>query len=139
MQEFSFNKPVILSLSKNPAGFNQAIATVNTDDRKKDVIIAINDLANDGRDVSWLWDVDFHKIENEKLKRLITTGIRVYDISLRFKYADIEVDMMTDSMKAAVTSALADDSEVVYILVNYTALYPTEAVLKSLEGGKRDE
>ena len=100
MQEFSFNKPVILSLSKNPAGFNQAIATVNTDDRKKDVIIAINDLANDGRDVSWLWDVDFHKIENEKLKRLITTGIRVYDISLRFKYADIEVDMMTDSMKA---------------------------------------
>lgn len=47
--------------------------------------------------------------------------------------------MMTDSMKAAVTSALADDSEVVYILVNYTALYPTEAVLKSLEGGKRDE
>ncbi len=139
MQEFSFNKPVILSLSKNPAGFNQAIATVNTDDRKKDVIIAINDLANDGRDVSWLWDVDFHKIENEKLNRLITTGIRVYDISLRFKYADIEVDMMTDSMKAAVTSALADDSEVVYILVNYTALYPTEAVLKSLEGGKRDE
>ena len=62
MQEYKFNKPVILSLSKNPAGFNQAIATVNTDKRKKDVIIAINDKANDGRDVSWLWDVDFDKI-----------------------------------------------------------------------------
>ncbi len=139
MQEFSFNKPVILSLSKNPAGFNQAIATVNSDERKKDVIIAINDLANDGRDVSWLWDVDFHKIKNDKLNRLMTTGIRVYDITLRFKYADIKVDMMTDSMKEAVLKALSDESEVVYVLVNYTALYPTEAVLKSLEGEKSYE
>lgn len=133
MQEFNFNKPVILSLSKNPAGFNQAISTVNTDERKKDVIIAINDLANDGRDVSWLWDVDFHKIKDENLNTLTTTGIRVYDISLRFKYAGIDVDMMTDSMKDAVVKALATDSEVVYVLVNYTALYPTEGVLKELE------
>ncbi len=135
MQEFSFNKPVILSLSKNPAGFNQAISTVNTDDRKKDVIIAINDLVNDGKDVSWLWDVDFHKIKDENLNTLSTTGIRVYDISLRFKYAGIDVDMMTDSMKAAVEAALKTDSEVVYILVNYTALYPTEGVLNELMKG----
>lgn len=136
MQEFMFNKPVILSLSKNPAGFNQAIATVNSDDRKKDVIIAINDLANDGRDVSWLWDVDFHKIKDDNLNMLATTGIRVYDISLRFKYAGINVDLMTDSMKKAVLAALDTDSEVVYILVNYTALYPAEAVLNELKGGK---
>ncbi|MBR0365173.1 MAG: DUF1727 domain-containing protein, partial [Clostridia bacterium] len=132
MQEFDLGKPVILSLSKNPAGFNQAISTVNTDSRKKDVIIAINDLANDGRDVSWLWDVDFHKIKDENLVTLTTTGIRVYDISLRFKYAGIDVDMMTESMKDAVRAALATDSEVVYVLVNYTALYPTETVLNEL-------
>lgn len=140
MQEFNIcGKPVILSLSKNPAGFNQAISTVNTDERKKDVIIAINDLANDGRDVSWLWDVDFHKIKDEHLNTLATTGIRVYDISLRFKYAGIDVDFMTNNMKYAVSKAVKTDSEVVYILVNYTALYPTEAVLKELEGGMRDE
>lgn len=138
MQEFMFNKPVVLSLSKNPAGFNQAIATVNSDERKKDVIIAINDLANDGRDVSWLWDVDFHKIKNENLNMLATTGIRVYDISLRFKYAGIDVDLMTDSMKKAVLAALDTDSEVVYVLVNYTALYPAEMVLRELEGGRGD-
>ncbi|MDD6484581.1 MAG: MurT ligase domain-containing protein [Clostridiales bacterium] len=132
MQEFAFKKPVILSLSKNPAGFNQAIATVNTDDRKKDVIIAINDLANDGRDVSWLWDVDFDKIYNENLNTLTTTGIRMWDISLRFKYSDVKVDYMEASMKKAVKTALESDSEVVYVLVNYTALYPTEAVLNEL-------
>lgn len=132
MQEFAFRKPVILSLSKNPAGFNQAIATVNTDTRKKDVIIAINDLVNDGRDVSWLWDVDFDKIYDENLGTLTTTGLRVWDISLRFKYAGIKVDHMTGDMADAVKKALATDSEVVYVLVNYTALYPTETVLNEL-------
>lgn len=135
MQEYKFSKPVILSLSKNPAGFNQAISTVNTDKRKKDVIIAINDKVNDGRDVSWLWDVDFEKIADENLNTLATTGIRLYDISLRFKYSDIKVDLITEDMSEAVQKALETDSEVVYVLVNYTALYPTEAVLKKL-GGK---
>ena len=135
MQEYTFNKPVILSLSKNPAGFNQAIATVNTDKRKKDVIIAINDKANDGRDVSWLWDVDFDKIADENLNTLTTTGIRVYDISLRFKYAGVPVEHITHDMAEAVSRCLKTDSEVVYVLVNYTALYSTEAVLKKL-GGK---
>ena len=132
MQEFAFRKPVILSLSKNPAGFNQAISTVNTDKRKKDVIIAINDKVNDGRDVSWIWDVDFEKIHDENLNLLMTTGIRLYDISLRFKYEDIKVDLMTQSMREAVGRALSSDSEVCYVLVNYTALYPTEGVLNTM-------
>ena len=137
MQEFAFNKPVILSLSKNPAGFNQAISTVNSDKRKKDVIIAINDKANDGRDVSWIWDVDFDKVSDENLNTLTTTGIRLWDISLRFKYADVRVDLMTHSMEEAVTAALKTDSEVVYVLVNYTALYPTESVLNGLLKNER--
>ena len=47
--------------------------------------------------------------------------------------------MMTDSMKEAVLSALSDDSEAVYILVNYTALYPTETVLRTIEKGDTHE
>lgn len=133
MQEFMFNKPVILSLSKNPAGFNQAIATVNSDERKKDVILAINDLENDGRDISWIWDVDFDKLEN--LVTLTATGLRLYDIGLRFKYADIRVDLITEDMKQAISKALKTDSEVVYVMVNYSAMYPTETILKELKKG----
>lgn len=142
MQEFQLGKPVILSLSKNPAGFNQAITTVNTDRRKKDVIIAINDNANDGKDVSWLWDVDFHKVSDPSLNTLTTTGIRIYDISLRFKYADVKVDVLEPDMKTAIKNCLKTDSEVVYLLVNYSCLYSTEAVLKELEkelGGRSNE
>ena len=72
MELIDLGKPVILNLAKNPAGFNQAIQTVMLDKRKKDIIVAINDLANDGRDVSWLWDVDFDKLSDENLNTLIT-------------------------------------------------------------------
>ena len=127
-------KPCILNLAKNPAGFNQAIQTVLLDKRKKDVIVAINDLANDGRDVSWLWDVDFDKLGEANLCSLITTGIRLYDISLRFKYADIKVDMITSDMKSALKKCVDNpDSEVCYVLVNYTALYPTQNTMLGLK------
>lgn len=139
MQEFKLNKTVVLSLSKNPAGFNQAITTVNSDTRKKDVIIAINDGAGDGRDVSWLWDVNFDKLKNENLNTLAVTGVRRYDTALRFKYSDIDLDMVTDSMKDAILNALKTESEIVYAMVNYTAMYSTEAILKELERGYKNE
>ena len=126
-------KPVILNLAKNPAGFNQAIDTVLTDPRKKDVIIAINDNANDGRDVSWLWDVDFEKIQSDSLNTLTCTGIRLYDISLRFKYSDVKVNTITNNMKEAIEQTLKTDTEVVYILVNYSAMYTTEDVMLELK------
>ena len=126
-------KPVILNLAKNPAGFNQAIGTVLTDPRKKDVIIAINDNANDGRDVSWLWDVDFENVYDSTVNTLTCTGIRLYDIALRFKYSDVKVDTVTPDMRAAIEAALTTDTEVVYILVNYSAMYTTEDVMLELK------
>ena len=139
MQEFNLKKPVVLSLSKNPAGFNQAITTVNADSRKKDVILAINDGAGDGRDISWIWDVNFQKLRNENTNTLSVTGVRRYDTALRFKYDDTEVDVLTDSMKDAILKALDTDSEIIYVMVNYTAMYSTEAILKELERGYKNE
>lgn len=142
MEEINLGKPVILNLAKNPAGFNQAIATVLQDTRKKDVIVAINDNANDGHDVSWLWDVDFEKLDHPQLNTLTTTGIRLYDISLRFKYSDVKVDSICADMKSAILDCLKTDAEVCYILVNYTALFSTENVMleikKELEAGKNE-
>lgn len=134
-------KPVVLNLAKNPAGFNQAIQTVVSDGRKKDAIIAINDNANDGRDVSWLWDVDFEKISTPSLNSLTCTGIRLYDIALRFKYSDVKVDCVTKDMKSAILKALDTDSEIVYILVNYSAMYTTEDIMLELKkelGGEEE-
>ena len=133
MEEINLGKPVILNLAKNPAGFNQAIQTVMLDKRKKDVIVAINDKANDGRDVSWLWDVDFDKLSQANLNTLTTTGIRLYDISLRFKYSDVKVDNITPDMKQAILNCLKTDAEVCYVLVNYTALFSTQTTMLEIQ------
>ncbi|MBO5505151.1 MAG: DUF1727 domain-containing protein [Clostridia bacterium] len=139
MEEFDLGKPFILNLAKNPAGFNQAIETVLQDKRKKDVIIAINDKPGDGIDVSWLWDVDFEKIGEAELNKLYTTGIRVYDLALRFKYSGIEPDMVTDDMEKAILNAMETDAEVCYVLVNYTALFGTQKILKAMRKEKENE
>ncbi len=136
MQQFDLGKPFILNLAKNPAGFNQAIQTVAQDTRKKDVIIAVNDMPSDGTDVSWLWDVDFEKIADSSLNRLIVSGMRRYDLSLRFKYSGVRVDVITEDMKSFLDSCSLSDAEVCYVVVNYTMLFSTENILKELEAEK---
>lgn len=58
-------------------------------DRHRDIIIAINDNAQDGTDISWLWDVDFDLLGNDSVKSITVSGIRCQDMRLRLKYVDI--------------------------------------------------
>lgn len=37
------------------------------DKRDKDIIIVINDNAQDGTDISWLWDVDFDRFADPSI------------------------------------------------------------------------
>lgn len=138
MEEFDLGKKVILNLAKNPAGFNQAISTVTSDKRKKDVIIAVNAEESDGMDVSWLWDVNFESLADETLKTLRLSGKRMFDLALRFKYSDVKIDEISGDIKSEILSTLKTDSEVCYVLVNYTMLFGTQQILldikKELEG-----
>ena len=80
------------------------------DPRTKDVVIAINDGAQDGRDVSWLWDVDFDSmVQNSSVLSYKTTGTRYADMGLRLKYAGIEEKkiQLFAEVKEAVNQALS--------------------------------
>lgn len=133
MELIDLGKPFILNLAKNPAGFNQAIQTVMLDKRKKDVIIAINDFEGDGRDVSWLWDVNFERLNDENLKTLSVSGLRLYDVALRFKYAGIKINLVTNDMKEAICECMKSDADVCYVLVNYTVLFSTQTIMLDLK------
>lgn len=138
MEAFTIaGKQVIFNLSKNPAGFNQAIATLVSDRRKKDVMVVINDNAQDGIDVSWLWDVDFDRLHDANIGRLTASGIRKYDIGLRLKYAGFDHIKTVSRSRASLLDAIQGPGEVCYVLVNYTALFSTQDDLKALEKGER--
>lgn len=126
---------VILNLAKNPAGFNQNISAVMQDPAPKDVIIAINDNAQDGRDISWLWDVDFDRLGEESIRSITVSGIRCQDMRLRLKYVDIPSVLEADIEKA-IRDRITDGVGNLYVLVNYTALYTTHVILKKMEKEK---
>ncbi len=133
MELIDLGKPFILNLAKNPAGFNQAIQTVMLDKRKKDVIVAINATANDGKDLSWLWDVEFDKLNDGNLNQLYTSGVRRHDLSLRFKYADIPINRICDSVEEALKLCLSSDAEVCYVLVNYSVLFSAQSTMLEMQ------
>lgn len=124
---------VTLNLAKNPAGFNQNISAVMQDTNPKDVIIAINDNAQDGIDISWLWDVDFDRLGEDSIRSVTVSGIRCQDMRLRLKYVDIPSILESDVEKA-IRDRVADGTGNLYVLVNYTALFSTRNILKKLEG-----
>lgn len=125
-------KTVILNLAKNTAGFNQAIATVASDERKKDVLIAINDNPSDGRDISWIWDVDFERLSNSNVNSIYAGGMRSHDTALRLKYAGFENISVRDMTKESISEIVSGSGDICYLLVNYTALFSIQTILKDM-------
>ncbi|MDO4340451.1 MAG: MurT ligase domain-containing protein [Eubacteriales bacterium] len=127
---------IVLNLAKNPAGFNQNISAVMQDKSPKDIIIAINDNAQDGTDISWLWDVDFDRLSDKSISSITVSGIRCQDMRLRLKYVDIPSVLEADVEKA-IRMRIEDGVGNLYVLVNYTALFSTRNILKKLEGEQK--
>jgi UDP-N-acetylmuramyl tripeptide synthase len=127
---------VLLNLAKNPAGFNQNISAVIEDENPKDVIIVINDNAQDGRDISWLWDVDFERLAKANVNNILVSGIRSLDMALRLKYVDIE-STLEKNVEDAIRKCIKQGKNNLYVLVNYTALYDTHLILKKMEKEKK--
>ncbi|WP_283681164.1 Mur ligase family protein [Parablautia sp. Marseille-Q6255] len=133
MEHFEINgTEVLLNLAKNPAGFNQNISAVMEDEKEKDIIIVINDNAQDGTDISWLWDVDFDRFSDPSIRSVTVSGIRCEDMRLRMKYVDIESELIAD-VKSAIEARIGDGCKNLYVLVNYTALFSTRNLLAEMQ------
>lgn len=79
-------RTVRLLLAKNPTGFNEVLRTLFSDDTPRNVLFILNDNIADGRDISWIWDVDFERVVGHT-STLTVAGIRALDMALRLKYA----------------------------------------------------
>jgi UDP-N-acetylmuramyl tripeptide synthase len=124
-------RTLVLHLVKNPAGFRQSLRTLDSADPPAAVVVAINDEYADGRDVSWLWDVDFTALASFT-GRLSTSGTRAADMALRLHYDGVEVSedggVEPDPVRA-VRSALAaiPAGARVEVFSTYTAMWSLHA------------
>jgi UDP-N-acetylmuramyl tripeptide synthase len=81
-------REVRILLCKNPAGTNQALSTLLAGSGPLHLLVALNDGVQDGRDVSWIWDVDFERLVG-RTAAVVATGSRAADMAVRLKYAGL--------------------------------------------------
>jgi UDP-N-acetylmuramyl tripeptide synthase len=118
-------KTVLMLLVKNPAGANEAVRTLVAGGAPKLAVLALNDAIADGRDVSWIWDVDWEPLL-AGLDRVVATGERAAEMALRCKYGGfpaeaIEVVPELDRALDRGLELTEEGSELV-VLPTYTAM-----------------
>jgi len=93
-----------LLLAKNPTGFNEVLRTLFNNGTFRHLLLVLNDNVADGRDISWIWDVDFERIVRHTAT-LTVAGTRALDLALRLKYTGIEQQDMTIVSSAPLRAA----------------------------------
>jgi lipid II isoglutaminyl synthase (glutamine-hydrolysing) len=118
-------RSLLLLLIKNPAGANEVVRTLVAGGTPSLAVIALNDEIADGRDVSWIWDVDFEPLF-ERLERVVATGERAAELALRCKYAGFPEERIevVPELDAALDRGLelAPAGSELCVLPTYTAM-----------------
>ena len=125
-------------LIKNPAGCNQVLNFL-TDIKEPFVFTTcLNDRTQDGKDVSWIWDVDFERlVEMENLERIFVSGVRADDMAMRFQYAGFPVEKITVIRDyGELTKACIATGKPVFIMPTYTAMLDLRGTISKNYGFK---
>ena len=111
--------PVELILVKNPMGFRLSLGSFPAQGHR--TMIVINDEYADGRDMSWLWDVDFDSLRATGVD--MVSGVRATDMALRLAYDGVEARAVDEDIPRAVESFVrSHPDEPKYIYCTYTAM-----------------
>jgi UDP-N-acetylmuramyl tripeptide synthase len=111
--------PLEIILVKNPSGFRLALSSYA--ERPAATMIVINDNYADGRDMSWLWDVDFASLRSDNGVTMVS-GVRAYDMALRLQYDDVLVGKVEPDISEAADMFLKTTSGARRIFCTYTAM-----------------
>ena len=121
----------LLLLVKNPAGANEALRTIEEGGVPPVLVVALNDRIADGRDVSWVWDVDFEPVL-EGAEHIVVSGERAAELALRFTYAGFpreRLELVSD-LQAALDRGLelTPTGGELAVLPTYTAMLELRAI-----------
>lgn len=133
LEEIKINDiDTVINLAKNPTGCNVSLRILNEDDSEKELLFVLNDNLADGRDVSWIWDINFDNLNN--VTRIITSGKRAYDIAIRIKTAGYDISKIEPylNLEDAVKNLYKTDTKK-YVIANYTALQPTRKEIFNIQ------
>ena len=139
LQRYSVEgRSILLNLAKNPTGFNQNLKIIEKDASPKAVSFFINDKEADGRDISWLWDIDFEELSRQEGCVVFAGGIRGNDMQVRLKYAGIPSKVVKNTQEFLDELAKLPHKMNAYAIANYTALPSVKSALDAAESEAGD-
>jgi UDP-N-acetylmuramyl tripeptide synthase len=117
---------LVTMLIKNPVGASEVLRLVTADPEAR-LMLALNDLDADGRDVSWIWDASFEALAGFP-RPIVVSGRRAQDMAVRLKYAGVpdnhlrvEPDLHR-ALNLVLENTPASPEVTLYVLPTYTAL-----------------
>jgi UDP-N-acetylmuramyl tripeptide synthase len=142
-------RDVRVLLGKNPAGLNQVLRTIahsqrgpQAEDTARDrlrILFFLNDGIADGRDISWIWDVDYETVRAHTCWTL-AAGTRAEDLALRLKYAGFGDDVPVERDTATALQRALDATppgETLHVVPTYTAMLEVRELLAKRAGGRK--
>jgi lipid II isoglutaminyl synthase (glutamine-hydrolysing) len=119
------DRTILVLLIKNPAGANEVVRTLQLGGSPSLLLVALNDAIADGKDVSWIWDVDLEPLL-ETTGLLVASGDRAAELGVRCLYGGLAEDRLEvePSLERALDRGLEltpDGGELV-VLPTYTAM-----------------
>lgn len=115
-------KEVTIVLIKNPVGTNSVIDMMRTETADFSLLALLNANYADGIDTSWIWDAEFEKLHDTKLKAVATGGERYRDIRVRLKMAGFADQAVYEDLTQVIDAIKALPTDKVYIAATYTAM-----------------
>jgi UDP-N-acetylmuramyl tripeptide synthase len=129
-------REVRILLGKNPAGVNQVLRLLTAGEPGLNLLLLLNDRIADGRDVSWIWDVDYELLAG-RVRTAVVSGDRALDLALRLKYAGLGTELAVETdPRAALRRAVAGTpaGETLNVLPTYTAMLEVREQLARIGG-----
>jgi len=126
------DREAVLLLFKNPTGANEALRAINNDVANTQVVLALNDRIADGRDISWIWDIDLEDALTSAA-HITCTGTRAAELAVRLRYSGVPAEQMTTvaAPEAAFDAAIAATAPGgrIFVLATYTAMLDLHGIL----------
>jgi lipid II isoglutaminyl synthase (glutamine-hydrolysing) len=121
-------------LAKNPASFNHNLELISSGDlRTGTLLYVLNDGIPDGRDVSWIYDIEAEKLkEASEGKEVFVGGTRYLDMAVRLEYAGVSVkkENISSNLEGLLEKISTLDVEgEVTTLPNYSAMLELREIL----------
>ena len=114
---------LLLSKHENSVSYDRSIDVVANDPKKVNVMIIVDAISRKyfTSDSSWLWDIDFEKLDLQNVSKIILAGKYCNDLAVRFAAAGIGSDKTEVFESIPEAAAFAGDrDEYLYVITCFS-------------------